>query len=373
MKSGKVRMGVLGGSFGASFQWHLHPHSTVEAVCDALPERRKALQETYSCGKAYTDFDQLIADPDVDAVAICSGAPWHGRQSIAALKAGKHVWCAVPAAMSIEECQELVETVEKTGLTYMMGETSYYRQTMISARQWWREGRFGEIFYTEAEYHHAGLEPLFVNPDGTRSWRYAFPPMHYPTHCTAFLVGLTGERLTEVTCYGWGDDRQELKDNDYGNPFWNQTALFRTDRGHTFRVCIFWQGAHRGTERAQWYGTKMSFFMEHPNGLGPVIVRSTEEQETDDAGFVRTLPVFEQYEPVEWWKTEMLPEPLRVNTGHDGSHAFLTHEFVDALVNGRRPAIDVYEAVAYTAPGIIAHQSSLRDGEKLQIPQFDRR
>ncbi len=46
MKSGKVRMGVLGGSFGASFQWHLHPHSTVEAVCDALPERRRALQET---------------------------------------------------------------------------------------------------------------------------------------------------------------------------------------------------------------------------------------------------------------------------------------------------------------------------------------
>ncbi|MDH7600753.1 MAG: hypothetical protein QHI38_01230, partial [Armatimonadota bacterium] len=74
----------------------------------------------------------------------------------------------------------------------------------------------------------------------------------------------------------------------------------------------------------------------------------------------------------EWWKTDMLPEPLRVPSGHEGSHVFLTHEFIDALVNERRPAIDVYEAVAYTAPGIVAHQSALKGGELLKIPSFDK-
>ena len=68
----------------------------------------------------------------------------------------------------------------------------------------------------------------------------------------------------------------------------------------------------------------------------------------------------------------MLPEPLRHNSGHEGSHTFLTHEFVDALIHRRRPAIDVYEYLAYTVPGIIAHQSALQKGELIKIPQYDK-
>lgn len=66
----------------------------------------------------------------------------------------------------------------------------------------------------------------------------------------------------------------------------------------------------------------------------------------------------------------MLPEPLRHPSGHDGSHTFLTHEFIDALVNERKPSIDVYEALAYTVYGIIAHKSALEGGKQLEIPQF---
>jgi phage tail protein X len=66
----------------------------------------------------------------------------------------------------------------------------------------------------------------------------------------------------------------------------------------------------------------------------------------------------------------MLPEPLRHDSGHEGSHTFITHEFIDALVHERRPAVDVYEAIAYTAPGIVAHQSALKNGERLAIPDF---
>ena len=93
---------------------------------------------------------------DIDAVAVFTEAPNHVRHCLAALHAGKHVICAVPAAMNLEECQQLVDAVEKTGLTYMMAETSYYKQSTITARKWYQEGKFGELFYCEAEYHHPG-------------------------------------------------------------------------------------------------------------------------------------------------------------------------------------------------------------------------
>jgi predicted dehydrogenase len=286
------------------------------------------------------------------------------------MKAGKHVISAVPAALTLESAKELLETVKATGLTYMMAETSYYRQPAISARMFYKEGRFGNLYYTESEYHHAGLEALWFEADGTPTWRHAYPPMLYPTHCTAFLVGTTGERLTEVTCLGWGDDDPLLKGNAYQNPFWNETALFKTDQGNAFRVAVYWKGAHRGTERAQWYGDRMSFFMHHPNGLGSVIVRSGKQEEKDDAGFVRQLSAFEPYEQPKWWETDMLPPPLRHGSGHDGSHPFLTHEFIDALVKERKPAIDIHEALAYTVPGIVAHQSALKGGEQLKVPKI---
>jgi hypothetical protein len=63
---------------------------------------------------------------------------------------------------------------------------------------------------------------------------------------------------------------------------------------------------------------------------------------------------------------------MRQDSGHGGSHPFLTHEFVMALIQERAPAVDLYEALAYTVPGIVAHQSSFKDGEQLPIPSFDR-
>ena len=68
----------------------------------------------------------------------------------------------------------------------------------------------------------------------------------------------------------------------------------------------------------------------------------------------------------------MLPEPLRHNSGHEGSHTFITHEFIDSMVNNRQPLVNIYEALAYTAPGIVAHKSALKDGEYMKIPSFDR-
>jgi len=370
----KIRIGVVGGRFGCSFQWHEHPDCEVEAVSDLRPERREQLMKTYKCSKSYRSLEELVRDKRIDAVGVFTEGPNHVKHVIEAMKHGKHAISAVPACMGggIEEAERLFDAVNKYGLRYMMAETSYYQQPTISVRRFHEQGKFGQIYYCEAEYQHAGLETLYFE-NGKRTWRHGIAPMHYPTHCTAFLTGVTGERLTEVTCHGWGDDDPICKDNVYDNPFWNESAMFKTDQGHGFRVNVWWKGAHRGCERAQWIGDRMSFYCGDPNGLGPVIVRSAEgRKEKDDAGFVRDLPEREAYQQPEWWKTDMLPEPLRHNSGHHGSHTFLTHEFVDALTHDRRPAIDIHEALAYTVPGVVAHESALRGGELMKIPQFDR-
>ncbi|MBN1126985.1 MAG: Gfo/Idh/MocA family oxidoreductase [Sedimentisphaerales bacterium] len=366
----KVRIGVVGGGFGCSFQWHEHPDCAVQAVSDLREDRRKNLIQTYGCTTVYNSLAELVRDKNVDAVAIFTDGPLHVEHTVEAMKHGKHVISAVPAAWAtLEQAYLLSDTVNKYGLTYMMAETGYYQQSTISARNWYKKNLFGSLYYSEAEYQHPGLEVLYWW-NGKRTWRYGVAPMHYPTHCTSQLVGVTGERLTEVVCHGWGDDNQILKDNAYGNPFWNESAMFKTNKGNAFRVNIWWKGAHRGCERAQWIGDQMSFYAPHPNGLGPVLVRAGERMETDDAGFTRKAPTFERYQQKEWWKTDLLPEPLRHNSGHEGSHTFLTHEFVDALTHNRKPKIDVHEALAYTVPGIVAHQSAMEGGTLKKIPSF---
>lgn len=352
----KVRIGVVGGGFGTAFHWHQHPNCIVEAVSDLIPERRDRLVQTYGCSKTYESLEKLILDPAVDAVALFTGAPDHPRHTVLCMEAGKHVISACPACMTLEDAAKLKEVKERTGLTYMTAETSYFRWETITARRMHAAGLFGELVYTEAEYYHpmnkAERDALWYR-DGQRTWRYGFAPMLYPTHSTAFLVGVTGERLTKVSSVGWGDDDPALKDNVYNNPFFNETGMFVTNKGKPFRCNVGWKLNAHG-ERAQWFGTKASLYMPGSGGQ-PYAMQLPDKQ-------VAEMPDYFQ----------MLPEPMRQDTGHGASHPFLTNEFVTALLEKREPATNLYEALAFCVPGIVAHESSKKGGEQLTIPSFDR-
>lgn len=358
----KIRMGVVGGRFGCSFHWHEHPNCTVQAVSDLIPQRRAALQQRYKCDKTYDSLEQLVLDPEIDAVAIFTGAPDHARHVILCMEHGKHVISAVPACMTLDEAAQMKAVKERTGLAYMMAETSYYRQHTIMARRLFRDGAFGEMVYCEAEYYHSmtkgsnerhGL--YFYN--GERTWRYGLPPMLYPTHSTAFLIGVTGERLTRVSCIGHRPTDDACfgeKANVYGNPFDGGMGMFLTDQGHPFRCNVSWNIDAHG-ERAQWFGDQGAMYCAGSGGQ-PTSIKAK-------GGKQLALPSF----------TQALPPAMRYDSGHGGSHPYLTHEFIMALVEERRPAIDLYEALAYTVPGIVAHQSCFKDGEQLAIPSFDPR
>jgi Oxidoreductase family, NAD-binding Rossmann fold len=378
--SKKIRMGVVGGNFGSAFFWHQHPNCVVTGVTDLLPDRRKRLQTVYQCDTAYDSLEQMVQKAnDIDAVAVFSGAPDHVQHATLCLDRGWHVISAVPACFSLEEAERLKNKVEKTGLTYMMAETSHYAQSCIFARELYGKEVFGNLFYTEAEYYHdrGDLDRLandkasrFFMQDGSHSWRWGLPPMHYPTHATGLLVGVTRERITKASCVGWGTgDHPFITDNVYKNPFWNESSIMQTNRGNILRCNVFWLCPAHG-ERAQWMGDDAIFYMNKGGVHGPMLKYRTEGKTATQFD----LPVQSGGEvdvPV-YWKTDMLPPAMRHDSGHGGSHAFITAEFINALVEERSPAVDVYEALAMTVPGIVAHQSALKGGEQLTVPQFDK-
>ncbi|NLX14469.1 MAG: Gfo/Idh/MocA family oxidoreductase [Phycisphaerales bacterium] len=362
----KIRLGVVGGGFGAGFHWHQHPNCVITGVTDLRPERREKLRKNYQCDQVYDSLEEMLKKArDIDAVAVFSGAPDHVKHAVMCMERGLHVVSACPACIDLEEAQTLKEVKERTGLRYMMAESSYYRQECIYARNLYRAGGFGEIFYTEAEYYHDFPEmhstpekkgTLFVNPDGSRTWRWGLTPMLYPTHSLGYLVGVTGERITRVSCLGWGNaDNPALQDNRYDNPFWNQVACMQTDQGHMLRCNVFWKiQVPPGGERAQWFGEKASLYMG----------RHKLHASFQAPGGKVDIP--------QYWKTDMLPESMRHDSGHGGSAVFLSAEFINALIEDREPACDLYDSLAMTVPGIVANQSSLKQGEQLPVPQFDR-
>lgn len=367
----KLRIAVAGGGFGADFLFHLHPQCEVVAVAALSDNERAKLKNSYRCDMAYESLEALLKDQRVEAVAIFTPAPLHAQHAITCLQHGKHVLCAVPAAMTLEECRDLKEWVKKTGLTYMMAETSYYRQDTISARKFYANGDFGRLIALNAQYHHPGLEQYFFDKQGHSTWRHGLPPMLYSTHCTAFLTGVNNETVKSVSALGWTDGSAYLDNNPYVNRFWNQTGLFHGRSGTVFNVNVSWRGSMIPTERCDWNGERMSFLGPDPLSKKSYLLYHSSNSGQDDAGFAHYHPTVEEYEQPDWWRDTMLPLSLRVDSGHFGSHSFIVNEFIDAVLMERVPDIGIELSLNLTLPGIFAHQSALRDGEQFSVISYD--
>lgn len=342
----KVRFGIVGYGvcrFGAAFGFQDHPNVEIVAVSDLIPERRKGLMEACRCNKSYESLEVLVKDPRIEAVFVATDAPSHARHCMEVLKHGKHAMTAVPAVLgSIEQAQQLVETVQKTGQKYMMAETSCFREDCYAMRRIYHAGGFGRLIYSEGEYFHFGTKPI----PSFKGWRVGMPPLWYPTHSTAYYVGVTGKRFTSVSCVGSdaGYDAYKPGANKYNNPFSDEVALFQTSEGGSSRM-LMCKGIHGViVETGRVYGERG--WMEG----------------TSYHGAEKSLPDISR---------PPLPPGVPAG-GHGGSHGPLANEFVTAILEDREPMVNVYEALAMTVPGIVAHQSALKDGETLKVPQFDR-
>ena len=305
-----------------------------------------------------------------------SPVAFHAGATLAALRAGKHVACAVPMATELDDLRAIVAAQRASGRVYMMMETSVYGREYRYAAALHRSGRLGRLT------HYRGFH--IQNLDGFPRYWLGYPPMRYLTHALSPILALTGTTVEDVVAYGTGrltDDRR----GDFDNPFPMEVGLFRL-RGHDLVAQVemsFFQTARPYIEGFDLHGDAMS--VEWPvEEDGPLRVynllppaasggrgrRASLElvDPADDvsglpsslAGFVRDF--------------EVVPAgggpPIRHVAGHGGSHPFLVHEFVSSIIEGRRSAIDAPVAAAWTAPGIVAHESALRGGTRLPVPTF---
>jgi predicted dehydrogenase len=331
--------------FGAAFGFQDHPNVEVVAVSDLFPDRCAELARLCRCTKTYPSAEEMVKDDNIEAVFMATDAPSHARLCIQALKHGKHAASAVPAVFgSLEDAHHLFETVKSTGLNYMMFETSYFHEDLYAMRQIYNAGGFGKIMYAEGEYLH--YLPKMV--DSYKGWRDGLPPIWYPTHATAYYVGVTGGSFTEVSCQGVRSlfDYLQPENNRYKNPFGTEVALFRTSDGGTARMMVSWDSPGYGGEMGRVRGQKGSYYNDHGNFLD-----SDKKQ--------------------SWQDIKRPPLPPSVDPGsHGGSHGFLMNEFILSILEKRKPLVDVAQALSMTVAGIVAHQSAMNGGKLLKIPQF---
>ncbi|MEV8133279.1 Gfo/Idh/MocA family oxidoreductase [Pseudarthrobacter oxydans] len=389
-------LGVVGaGQFGSQFAhlFNLHPGVSAVYVADELPERAAEAVARYGLAGVKDSFDALLAS-DVDAVAIFTQRWTHGPLVEQALRAGKHVYSAVPMAVSEEEIAAIIQAVRDTGLVYMMGETSYYNPATVYARKQLADGKFGRIFYAEGDYVHdmdLGFYEAYQYSGGER-WKEtaSYPPMLYPTHAVGGVLGAVPAHAVSVSCVGVRDNRNDgVFDKDvsmFGNDFSNATALFELNDGGVMRTNEMRRvgyPSHIRESRFRFFGTEASF-----EQLAKVSVWQdkqnvhdiSEQMETrpsiplDDPSLANVAPELRDafvsgLAPVH--DPGRLPEELLgAPNGHEGSHHFLVDDFVTAVNNGTLPPVNAWLAARFTLPGIVAHQSALQNGERLPIRDF---
>ena len=219
---GMVGLGMFGPSFIQSYKAHPDVHRL--ALCDLNEDRLTKWAKQFEISETYSTLDD-ICKSDLDALVIITQHWMHAPQAIQAMEAGKHVYTAVPATASLDECEALIRTVERTGMIYMNGETSYFRPETVFCRQKAAEGAFGEFVHCRAEYFHDmdhGLYDVAKNRWGALWGRDKTGgiPMYYPTHSTCFPISVMKAHATSVSAQGY----------IYPNDDW-----FRTDTIHKIR------------------------------------------------------------------------------------------------------------------------------------------
>jgi predicted dehydrogenase len=372
MDKKKVNIAIVGLGFGAEFIpiYQKHPNANLVAISQRNEDKLKALADSFGIEKRYTSYEELLKDPEIDAVHINTPIPDHGIQTIKALKAGKHVACTVPMATTIEECEEIVRLTEENGLTYMMMETVVYAREFLFMKELYENGELGKIQFLKASHQQ--------DMDGWPNYWPGLPPMYYATHCVGPVLGLTRSEAEYVSCFGSGTIREELI-SYYNSPFAVETThiKFRNSDLSAQVYRSLFDVARQYRESFEVYGSEKS--VEWPLIEGnPLVVHTAKKPEPE-------IP--EEIESPDF--ASLLPEEIRMFTtrgvydseehqhlsftqgaGHGGSHPHLVHEFINALVTNTHPYPNARQSANITCVGILAHESAKKGGELIRLPEF---
>jgi predicted dehydrogenase len=368
----KINIAIVGLGFGAEFIpiYQRHPNANMYAICQRNSEKLNQVGDEFGIEKRYTDYDELLKDPDIHAVHINTPIPDHAIQSIKALKAGKHVACTVPMATTVEECRQIVELAKETGLTYMMMETVVYAREFLFMKELYDNGELGKIQFLKASHQQ--------DMDGWPNYWPGLPPMYYATHCVGPVLALTKGEAEYVSCFGSGTIREELQAH-YNSPFAVESThiKFRNSdlSAHVYRSLF--DTARQYRESFEVYGSKKS--VEWPLIEGrPLVVHTAKRPEPEipeefySPDYAHLLP-----EPIQHFTTKGVYDTddhqhlsFIQGAGHGGSHPHLVHEFVSSLVEEREPFPNARQSANITCVGILAHESAMQGGQQMYLPEF---
>ena len=368
-----IRVAIIGLGFGAEFIpiYQAYPGVEMAAICRRSRKDLDECGDRWKIGERYTEFRQVLDDPEIDAVHINSPIQDHARQSVAALEAGKHVACTVPMGTSVAECRAVVEAQRKSGKVYMMMETVVYSREYLFVKELYDNGELGRIQFLRGSHQQ--------DMAGWPGYWEGLPPMHYATHCVSPCLALLGAKHADaVVCHGSGRIDEALIPK-YGSPFAIETATFSIRDSD---VCAevtrsLFNTARQYRESFDAYGSKKSFEWQQVDGEEPVL----HEIGKPEPEIPRRVPVPDY--------ARLLPGPIRRFTtkgvygseeeqhlsftqggGHGGSHPHLVHAWLSAI-RGERPALpDAETSANWTMVGICAHESAMKGGEKVPIPRF---
>ncbi|MBQ3888621.1 MAG: Gfo/Idh/MocA family oxidoreductase [Clostridia bacterium] len=202
----KIKIGIFGIGRGAIFINYRNDPINFEivALCDKDEPRMLTVKQRYGLGEAtktYTDFDEFIKNPEMEAVFLHNYFHEHAIFAIKALKAGKHVFSDCAAIGTLGEGVQLCEAVEQTGKVYMFGENHGFQKAGLEFKRLYDEGEIGEIMYAEGEYNHptTGKAPTSYRlSDGPFHWRAWLPSTYYCTHAMGPLMYVTGRKPVAV-------------------------------------------------------------------------------------------------------------------------------------------------------------------------------
>ena len=389
--SKKLKVAVIGGGqFAASFihLFQAHPKVAEVGLVELDPQRLQATASTFSITSTFSSLEELWRS-DFNAVAIFTPRWTHAEIALAALKNGRHVYTAVPMGITESEIFALKIAADQTRLTFFMAETSYYYPAVVYARKKFQSGELGAFVYGEGEYLH-DMSHGFVDAfaaNGGDAWKASasFPPMLYSTHSVSTILSITGARATSVTALGMKDGAADgifdSKVSMWGNDQSNQIALMRTSDGGVMRIAELRRvgtAPLEPTVRMSIFGTEGSF--EQQVGYASWANKESFSIVTDEINTFSDVENPHSLEPgyvsANLWDggfakvhdRSQLPAAFKgLSNGHGGSHQFMVDDFVMDAVGERPAPMNIDDAIRFTLPGILAHQSATSGGVTLEI------
>jgi predicted dehydrogenase len=343
-------------------------------VCDTNRERAEAVAKRSGVDGVTTRYEEVLARRDIDIIALATPDADHAPQALLALDAGKHVLTEIPMAVELEQCEQLIAAVRRSGKHLQMAQQVRWAPYVLAAKALRDAGEFGEIFYAEGEYFH-NVEGYLRGPAGEPTWRSANPyagilgggPHPYDT-----LRWLTGVEFSEVHAYSVKPvgGLERVADDHF-------VALFKASGrpGAIAKVAVSSGLARPYCLYLSVYGTAGTWERDRQQAPGSVT--------SDDYLFLRKIPNVREMLRVPSYRSRYhsftgvlpdggLPEEMARafgRQGHGAHDAMPAADLIGAILEGRPPVIDVYEG-ARTCAGLRCALESCRTGATVKIPQY---